>query len=130
MGWDWHKIYETAEPSYTKVNDKAFADLAPGTTILIPSPADIEGEIGRLSADETISLTELRDRLADRHDADSTCPVMCGIHLRAVAETVLSEIDGGAPQHEVTPVWKAIDPGSPLAKKLPGGASRLRALRG
>lgn len=130
MGWNWHKIYETAGPSYTRVNDKKFADLDPGTTILIPSPTDIEAEVQNLGSGETMSLTELRDRLADKHDADGTCPVMCGIHLRAVAETVFSELDAGVPQHEVTPVWKAIDPASPLAKKLPGGATRLRALRG
>ncbi len=34
--------YDSARPSYTKVNEKRFADLEAGTTVLIPSPQDIE----------------------------------------------------------------------------------------
>lgn len=129
MPASWQEKYDRAKPSYTKVNDKKFADLEAGTSVLIPSPSDIEDEIADLDREETINLTELRERLAERHGADGTCPVMCGMNLRVVAEVAFEALDAGAPPEQLTPVWNAIEPGSNLAKKLPGGPGRVTDLR-
>ncbi len=129
MAASFQERYDTAKPSSIKINDKRFADLEAGTTILIPSPADIAAEIESLEAEELIDLTELRHRLADRHGADGSCPVMTGMNLRIVAEISLEGLDGGAPEDAVVPVWKVVDPKSALAKKLPGGVARITALR-
>lgn len=129
MTLSWQDRYDSARPTYTRVNDRKFADLEAGTTILIPSPSDIEDEIGRLDRNRTIDLTGLRDRLAERHGADGTCPVMCGMNLRIVAEVVWEALDAGTSTDEVTPVWNAVDPKSKLASKLAGGPSRIESLR-
>ena len=129
MSASFQERYDTATPSYIRVNDKRFADLEAGTTILIPSPADIAAEIESLPTHETIDLGELRRRLAARHGADGACPVMTGMNLRIVAELSLEGLDAGAPEHAVVPVWKAVDPKSALAKKLPGGVARITDLR-
>lgn len=129
MSASWQQKYDRAKPSYTKVNDKKFADLDAGTSVLIPSPSDIEDELAALKPAQTIDLTELRRRLAERHSADGTCPVMCGMNLRVVAEVVFEALDAGAPPEQLTPVWNAIEPTTPWAKKLPGGKDRLIALR-
>ena len=125
----WQERFDNAKPSYTRVNDKKFADLEPNTTTLIPSPADIQREIDDLAAGETMELTELRNRLADRHGADGTCPVMAGMNLRVVAEVCFGALDAGVPPAQLSPVWNAISPTSPLASKLPGGPERVHALR-
>lgn len=129
MPASWQEKYDNAKPSYIRTNDKKFADLEPGTTILIPSPSDIEAEIASLGDGETVSLTKLRQRLASVHDADGTCPVMCGMNLRVVAEVAFEALDAGIAADELAPVWNAIDPKSNLAKKLPGGPERVSALR-
>lgn len=129
MAASYQERYDTAKPSYTRVNDKRFADLEAGTTILIPSPADIAAEIEALDVNELIDLSELRRRLATRHGAEGSCPVMTGMNLRIVAEISLEELAAGAPTEAVVPVWKAIDPKSALAEKLPGGVARVTALR-
>lgn len=129
MAASFQERYDTAKPSYTRVNDKRFADLEAGTSILIPSPADIAAEIEALEANETIDLTELRRRLAARHGADGSCPVMTGMNLRIVAELSLEGLDAGVPTDAVVPIWKAVEPKSALAKKLPGGPARITALR-
>lgn len=129
MSVDYQKRYDNARPTYSKVNDKKFADLPAGTTVLIPSPQDIEKVIDDLPPAESINLTELRQRLAERHGADGTCPVMTGMNLRVAAEVNLEALDAGAPIDEVTPVWQAIDPKGPLAPKLPGGRGRIAGLR-
>jgi DNA-directed RNA polymerase sigma subunit (sigma70/sigma32) len=118
MTLSYQERYDQARPSYVKTNEKRFADLEAGTTVLIPSPQDIETVINELAPDEIIDLTELRDRLATMHDADGACPVMTGMHLRIVAEIALDALDAGVPMHDVTPVWNAIAPKSNLAKKL------------
>lgn len=125
----YQERFDGARPSYIKVNEKKFADLPAGTTVLIPSPADIQHELNQLDAGEHVTLTELRGRLADRLGADGTCPVMCGMNLRIVAELALEALDAGVPAHQVVPVWNGIDPTSKLASKLPGGPTRIRALR-
>ncbi len=129
MGATWQEKFDTARPSYTRVNDKKFADLEAGTSILIPSPADIEAEVAALGEGETIALGELRRRLAERHGADGTCPVMCGMNMRIVAELAFEALNAGVPATQVAPIWNAIDPKSNLAKKLPGGPERVSELR-
>ncbi|MGH1492044.1 MAG: hypothetical protein ACRBK7_22095 [Acidimicrobiales bacterium] len=118
MALTYQERYDTSRPSYIKTNEKRFADLEAGTTVLIPSPQDIAAVINDLAPEETIDLTELRHRLAAMHDADGSCPVMTGMNLRIVAEVALDAVEGGVPVDEVTPVWNAIAPASNLAKKL------------
>lgn len=129
MAATWQEKFDTARPSYIRTNDKKFADLEPGTTILIPSPADIRHEIDELHAEETLELTELRNRLASRHGADGACPVMTGMNLRIVAEICIEALDAGVPQDELSPVWNVVSPKSTLAGKLAGGPQRIEKLR-
>jgi hypothetical protein len=129
MALSYRDKYERSRPSYVKVNGRRFADLPAGTTVLVPSPHDIEAEIRSLRGAETLTFTQLRERLAARHAADGTCPVMTSMNLRIVAEIALAELDDGLPADAVTEVWRAIDPRSRLARKLPGGPDRIEALR-
>jgi hypothetical protein len=129
MALSYRDQYERSRPSHVKVNDKRFADLLAGTTVLVPSPHDIEAEIRGLRGAETLTFTELRERLAARHAADGSCPVMTSMNLRIVAEIALADLDDGVPADVVPEVWRAIDPRSPLARKLPGGPDRIEALR-
>ncbi len=128
--------YDSARPSYTKVNEKRFADLEAGTSVLIPSPQDIEQVIDDLDPAETLTLSQLRQRLAQRHGADGSCPVMTGMNLRIVADLGLEAIDAGHDPAvsgefggEVVPFWKVVEPTSSLASKLPGGPDRITQLR-
>jgi hypothetical protein len=129
MALSYRDRYEHSRPSYVKVNDKRFADLPAGTTVLVPSPRDIEAEIRGLRGAETLTFAELRERLAARHAADGTCPVMTSMNLRIVAEIALAELDDGIPADAVTEVWRVIDHRSALARKVPGGPDRIEALR-
>jgi len=129
MALSYQERYDRAGPSSTRVNEKRFADLEAGSMILVPSPQDIESEIARLDEGDTITFGELRVRLTERYGGDGSCPAMTGMHLRIVAELALEALDAGVQAEAVTPVWRVIDPTSPLAAKLPGGEERIRALR-
>ncbi len=129
MSATWQERFDRSRESYIKVNDKRFADLEAGTTVLIPSAHDIRAEIDSLGPTETLSLGELRHRLADRLHADGACPVMTGMNLRIVAELAFEALDAGVPVDQVLPAWKVVDPASTLAGKLPGGPTRVLELR-
>lgn len=129
MSATFQEKYDRARPSYVRVNDKRFADLPAGTTILIPSPHAIEQVLSQLDPGEYISPKELRSRLANEYGTEGTCPVMTGMNLRIVAEVALTRVDAGIPLSEIVPVWQVITPDSPLAQKLPGGAQRIEHLR-
>jgi len=129
MSATFQEKYDRARPSYVRVNDKRFADLPAGTTILIPSPHAIEQVLSQLDPGEYISPNELRSRLANEYGTEGTCPVMTGMNLRIVAEVALTRVDAGIPLSEIMPVWQVITPDSPLAQKLPGGAQRIEYLR-
>lgn len=129
MAMTFQEKYERARPSYVKVNEKRFADLEAGTTVLVPSPQDIERELYDLDSGRAIEPKGFRRRLADRHDADGACPVMSGMHLRVVAELALEAIEAGMPISDVAPFWLVVTPESPLAQKLPGGPDRIARFR-
>ena len=129
MSVDFQARYDQATPSYTRVNDKKFADLEAGTSILIPSPQDIEAIINELEVGDTIELGELRSRLAECHGADGSCPVMTGMNLRVVAELAFDALDAGVPVDDVVPVWRAVGPSSTPAKKRAGAPDLIRKLR-
>lgn len=129
MSVNFQDRYDNAQPTYSKINDKKFADLEPGTTVLIPSPQDIEAEINKLEHGDVIELSELRRRLATAHGADGSCPVMTGMNVRVVAELAFDALDAGVPVDDVVPIWRAVAPASTPAKKRPGGADRIRTLR-
>jgi len=129
MSVDYHARYAKAPASYTKQIEKRFADLPAGSTVLIPSPQDIEAVVSDLNPSATITFSELRNELAARCGADGTCPVMAGMNLRVAAEVTFEAIDAGVPAEDLTPIWKAIDPTSALASKLPCTVEALTALR-
>ena len=129
MSGTFQQKYDRARPSYVRVNEKQFADLPAGTTILIPSPRDIEDALLELAPGEFILPKELRRRLAEEHGTDGACPVMTGMNLRIVAELALNRVDAGFSAREIVPVWQVITPDSALAHKLPGGPKRIAQLR-
>lgn len=56
MAMTFQQKYDGAGPSSIRVNKKRFADLEAGTTILIPSPRDIEAEIERLEGNYPLTV--------------------------------------------------------------------------
>lgn len=106
-----------------------FAGIAPGSVLYVSTPQRPDAELGTIPPGRTVTVAELRRRLADANDADATCPVTTAMFLRIVAEAALEEHASGTPLEEVTPFWRVVDPGSDLAARLtcgPGFITRRR----
>ena len=76
-----------------------------------------------------VTMKQLRERLAERHGADVTCPLTTGIFVRIAAETAEEDLERG--RKRITPYWRVLGEGGRLNGKFPGGvhgqAGRLRA---
>ena len=64
-----------------------------------------------------MTTIEMRKALAGNHDADVTCPITTGFHLRTVAEAAFEDHEEGLPLEAITPVWRVLDKKAPTMKK-------------
>jgi hypothetical protein len=96
--------------------------------VLIPRPLDVDALIRRVQRGRLVTVNQLRERLAEEHGADGTCPLTAGIFIWIVAETAEEDLSRG--REEVTPYWRVVKANGGLNPKFPGGveaqAARLR----
>ena len=92
--------------------------MTPGKAMLYPSARMVNDAIREIPAGKTVTPKELRATLAERHDAEYTCPVTTTMMLRIVAEAANEARDLGAPVSEVTPVWRVLDQRASALRKL------------
>ncbi|MFZ4071102.1 MAG: hypothetical protein ACOYJ6_13470 [Caulobacterales bacterium] len=125
----WKEKLSGAKPAHVTVLEKAFGGVPAGARLAISSPADIAKLLTKSKPGETLSIPDLRSKIAAQMKADAACPVTTSMFLRIVAEAALEDLEAGAPADKVTPFWRAIDPNTPLAAKLSCGAAGLARLR-
>lgn len=102
--------------------------LVAGSTLLIPTPLDVDGIIREIPHGAVTTSAEIRKALAARHGADAACPLCTGIFVRISAEAAMEDEAEGRP--DITPFWRVLAERGRLNPKLPGGveeqARRLR----
>lgn len=112
-----------------KVNDKDFADIPAGHTLLIATPTIVDGYVRNIPKGKHVPIKQMREDLAAEHHAEYTCPVTAGIFLRIAAENAYEEYQKGKPLNKIMPFWRMIDLKSPSAKKLSCGVDFLKEMR-
>lgn len=122
------KLEAKNQPQVKKV-ETDFADISAGSTMLVATPQIFEDYVRKIKKGESKSLKQIRADLAKRFKAQATCPVTTGIFLRIVAEANYERMSQGASAEKVAPFWRAIAPGSSLARKLSFGEDLLVELR-
>jgi hypothetical protein len=126
----WSSKLQRDRSEHRTVLTTAFAGIRPGSVLYVSTPQRLDDELRAVPPGSTVSVVELRNRLAAVNDADATCPTTTSVFLRIVAEAALEQHAAGAPLDEVTPFWRVVDPDSALARKLgcgPGFIERRRA---
>lgn len=97
---DWNaKLRPDMQPRV--VVDRRHADR-----LLLPTPLLVAGELLSVPAGRTLTMSQLRARLALRHDADRTCPLMTGMFVKIVAGAVADDIDHH--RSERWPIWRLV----------------------
>jgi hypothetical protein len=116
------KLRPDLEPEI--VSDKRFGDR-----LLLPTPLLLAEQITRVPSGSTITVTQLRDRLAERFGADRTCPLMTGIFVKILAGVVAEDL--AQRRKPRWPVWRLVNDNGTLSTTWPLDAlyraTRLRA---
>jgi hypothetical protein len=94
------------------------AGMKKGQVMLIPTPKLVDQFIRKIPKGKSIDVKTLRAKLADAHDAEVTCPITMGFHVRTVAEAAYESFNEGVPMAMLTPIWRVLDANSPTTKKL------------
>jgi len=92
--------------------------------MLIPCPMDVDALIRTVKRGALITQSQIRERLAQAHQADVACPITTGIFVRIAAEAAEEDLRSG--KQCVTPYWRVIRDDGTLNEKLKKQAARLR----
>lgn len=115
-----------SDDSTIKIRPHRVAGVLVDQRMLIPSAEAVMRQIVAVPAGETRSLGEVRQRLAQQHGADATCPVTTQRMIGIVAAKAVEDHREG---REAVPFWRVVDPQKPSSERLPGGGAFIAARR-
>jgi alkylated DNA nucleotide flippase Atl1 len=101
---------------------------ARGGSMVVSSPAEVDGVIRRLEPGEVMTLDDLRAFLARRHAVAVACPVSTAIFANMSARAAEECRAMGVEPDALTPWWRLLKKGGFLNPKLPGGVERQAEL--
>ena len=125
----WAEKLACNKPHEVKPCPKDFADIKRGQIMLLTTARDVASAIRKIPRGKEVDMKTLRAALARTFKAETACPVVTGIHLRTVAESVGEQLEAGARPQDVIPVWRAMPDGAPIWKRIENGRAKLAAQR-
>jgi len=117
----WREKRENPVPGLPKVcevPDKWVKTMG-GRRVLVPTPRMVDDLVRTVARCTLITVGQIRRRLADPFQADSTCPLTTGIFLRIISEAAEEDRQAGATA--ITPYWRVVKDDGSLNPKFPGG---------
>jgi hypothetical protein len=114
-------------PKVVDVPDKWVKTMG-GRQVLVPTPLMVDEQVRTVPRRKLVTVGQLRQRLAQPFQADSTCPLTMGIFLRIISEAAEEDRRNG--KKRITPYWRVVKDDGSLNPKFPGGveahAAKLR----
>jgi alkylated DNA nucleotide flippase Atl1 len=90
--------------------------------MLVPTPLLVAEEVRKVRKGRVVTPRDLRQRLAARNGADSTCPMTTGIFLSIIAGAAEEQLAAG--KRPVAPYWRVVGEDGRLNPKWPPGPAR------
>jgi hypothetical protein len=100
-----------------ELEPEVVADKRLGDRLLLPTPLLLAEEISQVRAGHTITVTELRERLALRFGAARTCPLMTGMFIKILAGAVAEDL--AQRRRPRWPVWRVVNDNGTLSTTWP-----------
>jgi hypothetical protein len=129
MGKSWTERMNAPAEIVVKPAPVDIAGMRAGQVMLVPTTRLIAEFMAAVPTGQSVSIAAMRTELARRHQAEVSCPIYTGYHLRTVAEAALEAHAGGVPVEAITPFWRVLDETSPTTGRLPDGVAFVRARR-
>jgi len=89
-------------------------------TIVIPAPREVDEIMKKIPKGKLITINQIRERLAKKHNATIACPLCTGIFSSIAAHAAEEARAEGAKR--ITPYWRTIKSGGEINEKYPGGS--------
>lgn len=125
----WSEKLACPKPHEVKPAPIDIAGMKAGQIMFVPTPRIVDAFIRTIPPGQAMDLKSLRAALANQFQAEVTCPIYMGFHLRTVAEAAFEAYNSGTPLSEVTPVWRVLDARSPTLKKLSYDSAFIKSQR-
>jgi hypothetical protein len=125
----WRQKIDSAPEPHVDCVAKDFGGGNAGERMSIASPKLVRDYVSSIPRGATREVLDMRREFATQNAADVTCPTTSSIFLRIVSEAVIEEISAGARADEVTPFWRLVAPGGPVAAKLSCGKNFIAEMR-
>jgi alkylated DNA nucleotide flippase Atl1 len=97
-----------------------------GDTVAIPAPIEVDEVMKRVPKGALITINQIREILAKKHNATIGCPIVTGIFARIAAGAADEEKEKG--KKDITPYWRTLRAGGVINEKYPGGVEKQRKL--
>jgi hypothetical protein len=125
----WTEKFNNGKSPIVAPSIRKISGFPPGSEMLIPIPAQVDGYIRSIPYGEERTLAQMSVELAHAAGAELTCPMCCGLFLRICAEKAFEDHEAGCPIENITPFWRMIPPKSPIRKKLSFGEELVDKMR-
>lgn len=129
MAKTWKQKLEDKKEPKLQILEKPMSGVPAGGTLLTPTAQLVKEFIDSIPAGQQVSFQQMRQQLAESHQADLSCPLSTSTVARIVAEAAWEDIEAGKAPSEVTPFWRVIEPDSAIAKKLACGSAFIEDMR-
>jgi hypothetical protein len=100
-----------------ELQPEVVTDKRLGDKLLLPTPLLLAEEIAQVRSGRTISVSQLRTRLAQRFGADRTCPLMTGVFVKILAGVVAEDL--ALRRKPRWPVWRLVNDNGTLSTTWP-----------
>ena len=95
-------------------------------TVVIPAPKEVDEIMKKVPRGKLITINEIREALAAKHNASIGCPLTTGIFAWVAAHAANEEVATG--KEDITPYWRTLKSGGVINEKYPGGIENLKPL--
>jgi alkylated DNA nucleotide flippase Atl1 len=112
-------------PKIVKIEGKLRKTWGTGTCV-IPAPREVDEIMKKVPKGKLITINQIREILAKRHNATIGCPITTGIFARIAAGAADEEAKEGG--KNITPYWRTLKQGGVVNEKYPGGVHAQKRL--
>ncbi len=97
-----------------------------GASMVVSTPWEVNAIISSIPAGKLLTITEIREFLAQKHHTDIACPVSTGIFINIVARAAQEMRSEG--KRAIAPYWRVLRADGSLNPKYPDGAEGQQRL--
>lgn len=112
-------------PRVEKISEKMSKRWGSGT-VVIPAPMEVDAMMRKVPWGKLVTINEIREVLAKKHNATICCPMTTGIFAWIAANAAEEQRQEG--KRDITPYWRTLKTGGVINPKYPGGVERQKEL--